>query len=103
MDTRAAGVPSGAVAPLMPLAPSVAVMVVVPTAMLLARPRLPEVLLTTATDGFEELHVTEVVRSWVVPLLYVPMAVNCWLVPSAMEGLVGGASRGVRTGTWARR
>jgi hypothetical protein len=53
--------------------PEVAVMVVVPTETAMARP----VLSTVATDGFDELQVTCVVMSLLVPLEYVPVAVNC--------------------------
>jgi hypothetical protein len=53
--------------------PEVAVMVVVPTETAMARP----VLSTVATDQFDELQVTCVAMSLLVPLEYVPVAVNC--------------------------
>ena len=69
--------------------PEVAVMVVVPTAALVASPWLPLLLLTTATVVELELQVTVVVRFCVEPSVKVPVAVNCWLVPRAIEGLAG--------------
>ena len=49
--------------------PAVAVMVVGPAVMEVARPRLPAMLLTVATLLLDELHVTVWVRSAVVLLL----------------------------------
>jgi len=65
--------------------PWVAVMFAGPTATAVARP-LP---LTVATDVFDELQVTCVVISSVVPSEYVPMAVNRWLAPAGMLGATG--------------
>jgi hypothetical protein len=48
-------------------------MVAVPGPFAVARP----VLEIVATDVLLELQVTEPVRFWVDPLLYVPVAVNC--------------------------
>jgi hypothetical protein len=42
-----------------------------------------------ATDGWEEFHVTEVVRSCVLPSEYCPVATNCWFWPIATEGFAG--------------
>jgi len=53
--------------------PEVAVMVVVPTVTAVAKP----LALTVATDVFDEVQVTDVVISWVVPSENVPVAVNC--------------------------
>jgi len=53
--------------------PEVAVMVVVPAVRAVARP----LLLTVATEVSDELQVTCVVISWVVPSEKVPVAVNC--------------------------
>jgi hypothetical protein len=61
----------------------VAVMVAVPAATAVAKP----VLLTVATDGLEELQVTCVVISWLVPSEYAPEAVNCWVTPTGILGL----------------
>ena len=66
----------------------VAEMVAVPCPELVARPWLPTVLLMTATDD-DELQVATVVRSCVLPSLYVPVAVNCWEAPSAIDGFCG--------------
>jgi hypothetical protein len=89
IESKAAAVTPNVVEPAMALAGSVAVSVLVPIETLAARPSLPEALLTVATAGIEELHVTESVRSWVVASLYVPVAANAWVVPSAIEGAVG--------------
>ena len=60
--------------------PEVAVMIAVPAATAVTRP----LLLTVATDGFDELQVTCVVISLIVPYEYLPMAVNCWVTPAGM-------------------
>jgi len=57
--------------------PEVAAIVVQPEAMLLARPWLPDTLLMAATLVAEELQLTEVVKSCVLPSLNVPVALNC--------------------------
>src|SRR5512138_2357863 len=69
--------------------PMVALTVVDPVATDVARPLLPAELLTAATDGAVELHVTCVVRSWTVLSVNTPVAVNCWLLPRAMDGTAG--------------
>jgi hypothetical protein len=46
-------------------------------------------LLIVAKDPVEELHVTDSVIFCVVLSEYVPVAVNCFVVPFAMLGLVG--------------
>jgi hypothetical protein len=46
-------------------------------------------LLIVATVVAEELQLTDVVRFCVLPSLYVPVAVNCRVVPATIEGLVG--------------
>src|SRR6266436_6301902 len=58
---------------------------VLPCVMLVANPAL--LMVATAVD--EELQLTVPVKSCVLPLVYVPMAVNCWLSPSPMDGLAG--------------
>lgn len=55
------------------LFPEVAIMVEVPAATPVARP----VLLTDATDVLDELQMTCMVISWLVPSEYVPVAANC--------------------------
>jgi len=47
------------------------------------------VLLIAATAVADELQVTDVVRFCVLPSEYVPLAVNCWVVPATIEGPVG--------------
>src|SRR5688572_2366329 len=79
------------------LAGSVAVIVVVPRPALLARPWLPAALLIVATPVFAELQVTLVVRSAFEPSLKVPVAVNCWVLPSGSEGLTGVTASEVST------
>ena len=63
----------------------VAVMVAVPVAIAVARP----LLLTVATNGLAELHVTCLVISWVVPSAKVPVAVNCWVASLSTLGSAG--------------
>jgi len=65
--------------------PEMAVIVVIPGEMTVARP----LLLTVATDGFDELQVTCVVISWAVPSEYVPVAVSCGVNPTLTVGLAG--------------
>ena len=56
---------------------SVAVILVVPAAMALARPIVPDVLLIVATPGLDELQKTKFVRSSTVPGVNISVAVNC--------------------------
>ena len=65
--------------------PKVAVMVEVPAATAVARP----VLLTDADDVLDDLQMTWVVKSWLAPSEYVPVAVNCLVIPAGMLGLAG--------------
>jgi hypothetical protein len=65
--------------------PEVAVMVAVPAAMEVARP----LLLTVATDVLDEVQMTRVVMSKLVPSEYAPEAANCWVIPTGMLGLTG--------------
>src|SRR5207237_1410599 len=62
-----------------------AVMVVVPVVRLVARPEL----LIVAMLVLEEIQITEVVMFWLLPSVYVPAAVNCWVTPTKIEGLAG--------------
>jgi len=87
METSVATVTFRVVVP--ETAPRVAVMVVEPAASVLALPLEPATLLMVALVASEELQATEVVRSWVVLSENVPVAMNCWTVPVAMDGLVG--------------
>ena len=70
------------------IAPKAASIVVCPTATALASP----VVLIVATPGADELHVTLVVRSWVLPSLYVPVAVNGWTRSGKIEAFAGVAA-----------
>jgi len=83
MDDRVAEVTVRVVFP--EIVPEVAVMVVTPVVRAVARP----LLLTVAIVVSEELQVTCVVISWVVPSAYVPVAVNCWVAPPGMFRLAG--------------
>jgi len=84
-ESRTAGVTVSVVELLIEL--DVAVMIVAPKPILVAKPWLPGVLLIVATAALEELHVADEVRSCVLPSLKVRVAVNCWLVPRGIEGL----------------
>src|SRR5689334_9466080 len=67
----------------------VAEIVVVPLATAFASPWEPLVLLIVATPVLLEPQVAEEVRLLVVPSLYVPIAVNCCVLPMAIEELAG--------------
>jgi hypothetical protein len=67
------------------IVPEVAVMVAVPAVRAVARP----LLLIPATVVLDELQVTCVVISRVVPSEKVPVAVNCWVAPPGTLGLAG--------------
>ena len=74
------------VSPVEPLTdPKVALMVVAPVATLAARP----CALMVAAAELDDAHMTEVVRSWVLLSLNVPVAVNCLVVPTAMLEFAG--------------
>ena len=53
--------------------------------MLVARPDL----LIVATAVLDELQLAEEVRSFLLPSLNVPLAVNCWVEPTTMVELAG--------------
>ena len=82
-DTSTGGVTVSPVEPL--TVPSVAVMVVPPVAAPFATP----LLLIAATAVVLELHVTELLTSWLVPSLNVPVAVYCCVVPFAIDTFAG--------------
>jgi len=86
-DTKTGGATARVVEPLTD--PKEAIIAVVPWARLVARPRLPAELLIEATAGFKEFQVTEVVRFETVPFLKKPVAANCCMSPSGIEGFVG--------------
>jgi len=73
--------------------PEVAAMVAVPGATLVASPAL----FTVATATADELHLAVLLRFCVLPLLYVPVAVNCWVLPAATEALAGVTESEVKT------
>jgi hypothetical protein len=83
METSADGVTVSAVEPVMD--PDVAVIVAEPVPPPAASPELSIV----AIPVLEELQSTEPVRSCVLPSVYVPVAANCCLVPSATDALGG--------------
>jgi hypothetical protein len=64
-------------------------MVVVPIISVVASPWEPVVLLMVATVALEECHVTAVVISCVVLSEYVPVAVNCPVVPESRLRFIG--------------
>ena len=84
MLTRVAAVTVKVVLPL--TLPSVALMLDVPAATPVARPVVAPMV---ATEPVADAQLTEPVRSAVVASEYVPVAVNCWFVPAAIDGLAG--------------
>jgi len=64
-------------------------MVVLPEATAVARPLLPELLLMVAYAVLEELQVDDDVRSWVVLSEYLPVALNCRVVPAVISEFPG--------------
>lgn len=89
IETSRAEVTARVVEPAMPDPGSVALIVVVPVPSAVASPRVAAAFDTDATEPLEEAHVTLAVTSWVVAFVYVPMAVNCVVVPSGMDGSAG--------------
>ena len=83
METSAGGVIVSVVLPV--TVPEFAEIVVLPTAAPVASPAA----VTLATVEDEELHVTDAVRFWVDPSLYVPVAVYCSFVPDAVDWFAG--------------
>ena len=65
--------------------PLVAVMVAVPAATAVTTP----LLLTVATDGLDEVQVTCVDISRLVPSEYEPVAAICWVLPAGTLGVSG--------------
>ncbi len=72
--------------------PKVAVIVVSPAATVVAKPLLSIV----ATDELEEVHVTCVVISWVVPSEYMPKAVNCPVMSAGSLEFLGVTDMAIR-------
>jgi hypothetical protein len=75
---------------------SVAETTAVPTATALTSPSEPAAFETLATPDAVELHVSVVVRSLVVPSLYVPIARRGSVVPFAIVGSLGDTSIATR-------
>src|SRR5450755_887725 len=65
--------------------PTAAFITVLPRATVVARP----VDESVAIPGEEDVQVTTAVMFCLVPVLNVPVAVNCWKPPRVTEGLVG--------------
>ena len=80
------------------IAPEVALIVVEPCPTLVARPWLPAALLIVATLAMLDAQVTEPVRFCVLPLVNVPVAANCCVEPSVIEGLDGVTATDTRVG-----
>jgi hypothetical protein len=76
------------------IVPDVAVIVAVPFATLVASP--PP--LTVAIVAADEVQVAVLVRFCVVPLLYVPVAVNCCVYPAATDAVPGVTAIEANTG-----
>ena len=83
VDNVTAPVTVRAAVPDLPL--KAAVIVAEPAALAVARP----LLATVAVVVLEELQVTCVVISRVVPSEYVPLAANCWVAPTALLAVAG--------------
>ena len=67
------------------IGPEVARIAVLPVATPVASP----VLLIVAAAVLVEVHVTTVVRFWLLPSLKIPIAVNCGVAPVVIEELTG--------------
>jgi hypothetical protein len=67
-------------------------MVVVPAATVVAKP-LPS---TVATDELEEIQLTCVVMSWVVPSEYMPKAVSCSVISAGSSESAGVTDMAIR-------
>lgn len=75
------------------IVPEVAVIEADPFATLVASPPL----LTVATAFAEDDQIAVLVRFCFVPLLYVPVALNCWVFPAATEAIFGVTAIELRT------
>ena len=92
IEASVAAVTCNVVAPL--ILPDAAVIVVLPAVLLLAKPALEMV----ATPTVDELQVAVLVKSFVEPSVYVPIAANCFVSPAATDGLVGVTVMRLRVG-----
>jgi hypothetical protein len=79
------------------IVPELAEIVVFPAATAFASPWVGTLALMVAAAVLEELHVTLPVRFWMLPSLYVPVAMNCCVVPGAMAGFAGVTAIELRT------
>ena len=70
-------------------APKVALMLVLPATTEVAKPLEPAALEIVAIVLSDEAQVTEDVRFCVDPSEKVPVAINCWVVSTAMLGFAG--------------
>jgi len=86
-DTNSAGVTVSEA--LLEIPERLAVIVVVPTALDVARPLEPVTSLIRATASFDEAQVTDEVISCVDASVNVPLAVNCRVFPSTVLVPVG--------------
>jgi hypothetical protein len=87
IDTNIAVLTVSVVVPL--TEPELAVMFALPTPTLLATPGVGPPVLIVLTPGVSELHSTVSVMFCVLPSVYVPVAVNCSVVPSGITGTAG--------------
>ena len=89
IDTSVAGVTVSVVVPDMFVTGSMAVIETEPVAVDVAKPFEPDALLILAAPVVDDPQVTDAVKFCVVLSVYVPVAVNWFVVPRAMLGLVG--------------
>jgi len=87
METKAAAVTVSCAVPDLLVLGSVAVMVTGPPAA--APVATPVFRPTVAVLVSDEVQFTDAVRFWVLLSVYVPVAVNAWVKPLAIEGLAG--------------
>jgi hypothetical protein len=95
IETKAAGVTVRFAVP--DTEPKPAVMLAVPVAVDVARPIVAGAELMVATVASDDVHWAWLVKSCVVPSLYVPVALNCCVVPSGIEDVPGVRAMDVRT------
>ena len=76
------------------IGPVVARIAVLPVATPFASPTL----LIVAAAVLVELHVTTLVRFWLLPSLKIPIAVNCDVAPVVIEELAGVTTIDTKTG-----
>ena len=94
MDPSSGGVTVSEVEAIIKLTGSVAERVTVPWANVEANPKGSIV----ATDVSDEFQVAVAVKSWVVPSVNVPVAVNGCVLPCATEGSTGAIATASMTG-----